>query len=325
VKYERIVQYIASRPWAMHPLAIGVMCDVIAARCADRPAATDFETAHGGAPFFAESIPVAAIPGQTASAIARREGRVAVLPIMGTILHRMSGIDAMSGGTSLESVQKSLAALANDNGVKAIVLNVDSLGGSVEGLAETASLIRSIRDDKPVVAQVNVRAASAAYWLASQASEIVVSPSGDVGSIGVITVHQSLAEALQKAGIDVTVIASTPYKGEGNPYGPLSEEAAAAIKADVDAFDEMFHDAVASGRGRKVADVRENFGKGRMVLAAPAVRLGMADRVGTLEETLNRFGASMMGRPARSAAQAAYEDRRRARRGFLRRAHLGAH
>lgn len=323
MKYDRIVQFIASRPWAMHPDALGVMCDVVASRASGAPAATDYTPNFGGTPYFAESID-AAIPGQTASATARREGRVAVLPIRGTILNRMSGIEAMSGGTSLEQLAKSFSSLVQDNGVKAIVLDVDSLGGSVEGLPEMASMIRDARGAKPITAQVNVRAASAAYWLASQAQDVAVAPSGDVGSIGVITVHQNMAAALEKAGIQTTIIASTPFKGEGNPYGPLSEDALASLQSDIGAFDAMFHDAVAQGRGAKEATVRAEFGQGRMVLAADAVKRGMADRVATLEQTLNRFGASMFGRSGRQAAQDAYQDRRRARRNFLRRESLRA-
>jgi signal peptide peptidase SppA len=324
VKYDRIVQFIASRPWAMHPDALGLMCEVVANRAGggSGPVA-QYVPNFGGTPYLAEELS-AAIPGQSAAAVARREGRVAVLPIRGTILNRMSGMEAMSGGTSIEQLGKAFTGLVNDNGVKAIVLDVDSLGGSVEGLPEMASMIRDARSAKPIVAQVNVRAASAAYWLASAAAEIAVAPSGDVGSIGVITVHQNMSAALEQAGIETTIIASTPYKGEGNPYRPLSEEAHAALQSDVGAFDAMFHDAVAQGRGVKEAAVRSDFGQGRMVLAAEAVKRGMADRSATLEQTLNRFGASMFGRSGRQAAQDAYADRRRARRSFLRREALRA-
>lgn len=227
-------------------------------------------------------------------------------------------MQAMSGGTSMEQLAKSFVALRDDSAVKAIVLDVDSPGGSVDGLPEVAELIRSSRGAKPIVSQVNVRAASAAYWLAVQADEVAVTPSGDVGSIGVLTVHEDISAALEKAGIKETVIASTPFKAEGNPFGPLSDEARMAIESDVHAFDAMFHDAVAEGRGRKVSEVRADFGQGRMVLAKDAVGRGMADRVATMEQTLNRFGATMLGGSARAAAQTARMQARQ----FLRRASL---
>lgn len=319
MKYERILAYIASRPWAMHPAALGALCEVIAARCAGEPVPDrdwKAEGNFGGTAYMAE---IMGISPQSASATARKQGRVAVLPIRGTIMHRMSGMQAMSGGTGLETLAKSFVALRDDNSVKAIVLDVDSPGGSVDGLPEMAALIRESRGAKPVVAQVNVRAASAAYWLASAADEIAVTPSGEVGSIGVVTAHQDLSAALDKAGVKTTIIASTPHKAEGNPFGPLSEEANAAITADVMAFDAMFHDAVAAGRGVKSSTVRADFGQGRMVLAEESVKRGMADRVATFEQTLNRFGATMLGGSARTAAR---EARLAARRSFLRRASL---
>jgi ClpP class serine protease len=87
-------------------------------------------------------------------------------------------------------------------------------------------------------------------------------------------------------------------------------------------FDGMFHDAVAEGRGLKAAKVRSDFGQGRMVLAAEAVRRGMADRIGTMEQTLNRFGASLAGGSPRASAQEARAEKRMAARRFLRRAQL---
>lgn len=315
--YSHVVSYLRTRPWAMHPDAALAMCEIVAARVAGEKFdadKADFVPDHGGTPYYVDIA--AGISPQTASATARKDGRVAVLPIRGTILNRLSGMAAFSGGTGMEQLAKAFIQLRDDNGIKAIVLDIDSLGGSVEGLPETAKLIRDSREAKPIVAQVNVRAASAAYWLATAAQDIAVAPSGDVGSIGVITLHQDFSAALTEAGITTTIIASSPFKGEGNPYEPLSDDAKAAIEADVMAFDEMFHDAVAGARGAKVATVRSEFGQGRMVLAEEAVKRGMADRVATMEQTLNRFGASLYGAaPGRRAeVDEEYASRRRARR-----------
>lgn len=311
-RYDRVLAYLAARPWAMEPSALRAMCEVVCARVSGQatPLPDGCTPVIGGTPEIA-----AAITPQSAAATARRDGRVAILPIRGTILHRMSGMQAASGGTSLETLSKSFVSLRDDKSVKAIVLDVDSPGGSVDGLMEAADLIRGSRGAKPIIAQVNVRAASAAYWLATQADEVVVSPSGEVGSIGVVTVHEDISGFLEKAGVKETVIASTPYKAEGHPYGPLTDEAMAAIKSDVDAFDAMFHDAVAEGRGVKASTVRAEYGQGRMVLATEAVKRGMADRVASMEQTLNRFGATMLG----SSRMAEAPTKRIAARRFLRR------
>lgn len=322
MKYERILGFLAAKPWAMEQSALHAMTEYVCARAAGtelEPTLETFEADRmGGTPWFADIG--AAVGPQTAGAVARRAGRVAVLPVRGTILHRLSGMQAMSGGTGLETLARTFVGLRDDPQVKAIILDIDSPGGSVDGLPEMADLIRGSRGAKPIVSQVNVRAASAAYWLAVQADEVAVTPSGDVGSIGVITVHEDVSAMLEALGVKETVIASTPYKAEGHPYGPLSEEAHAAITTDVMAFDAMFHDAVAAGRGVKEGTVRSEFGQGRMVLAKDAVSRGMADRVATMEQTLNRFGATMLGGSTRAAAHSS----RIAARSFLRRDSLRA-
>jgi len=306
----------------MEPLALAALVDVVAHRSVGdaTPMPEGVEPAIGGTAWYLD-IGAAGIPHQSAGAVARRAGRVGVLPIRGTILNRLSGMEAMSGGTSFETLTKSFVGMRNASDVKAIVLDIDSPGGSVDGLPEMATLIHESRGSKPIVAQVNVCAASSAYWLAAQADEIAVTPSGDVGSIGVVTVHQDMSAALEKMGIKHTVIASTPFKAEGNPFGPLEEEALASIQADVATFDTMFHDAVAQGRGVKASAVRAEYGQGRMVLADAAVKRGMADRVATMEQTLNRFGVSMLGG---SRAAQAPPSTRMAARSFLRRVRLNA-
>ncbi|MCC7371633.1 MAG: S49 family peptidase, partial [Chloroflexi bacterium] len=147
--------------------------------------------------------------------------------------------------------------------------------------------------------------ASAAYWIASSADEIVVTPSGEVGSIGVFTAHEDISAALEAEGVTVTLISAGKYKTEGNPFEPLSEEARGAIQARVDDYYSMFVRAVARGRGVKPADVRGGFGQGRVVGADEAVRLGMADRVGTMAQTVERLAGRRGGAGSRA------EDERR--------------
>jgi ClpP class serine protease len=100
-----------------------------------------------------------------------------------------------------------------------------------------------------------------------------------------------------------TIISAGKFKGEGNEFAPLSDEARAAIQADVDTFYSMFVDAVAKGRGVSTKEVRAGFGEGRMATARAAVSLGMADKIATLDETL----ASMMRVRGRSGSRARAE------------------
>jgi len=179
-----------------------------------------------------------------------------------------------------------------DARVKAIIFDVDSPGGSVEGVTELASEIYNARKKKPSIAVANAQAASAAYWLASAAGELVVTPSGQVGSIGVYVAHQDESKALENEGVRITLISAGKYKTEGNPSEPLADEARAAIQSKVDDYYTMFVKGVAQNRGSTQAAVRDGYGQGRMVLASQAVKLNMADRVATLDDVLARYGAS---------------------------------
>lgn len=240
-------------------------------------------------------------PGQT------QAGAVAVLPLFGTIFPRANLMTETSGATSAERWGAKFRAALADTNVGAIVIDVDSPGGAVQGIDELGAEIYKARGAKPIVAVANHLAASAAYWLATAADELVVAPSGEVGSIGVFAAHEDISRAEDAGGVKTTLISAGKYKVEGNPYEPLSEEARAAIQARVDEFYGMFTRAVARNRGVSADAVRDGFGEGRVVGARDAVRLGMADRVATLDEVI----AGMQRRAARRSPAAELEFRQR--------------
>lgn len=236
------------------------------------------------------------------SAIASRAGSVAIIPLHGVMSQRLDGY----GETSTDEIRSLVQTAAADPDVKAIVLHVDSPGGSVYGVRELGLAIRAARGEKPVVAQIDSVAASAAYWAASQASEVVITPGGDAGSIGVYTMHQDVSKAMEGMGVSTSFISAGDYKTEGNPFAPLSEEARAALQARVDQAYADFVGAVAFGRGVSAAKVKADYGKGRMLAARDALAAGMVDKVGTFDETLARLArpgqASIYSRRARVAA-----------------------
>jgi signal peptide peptidase SppA len=149
-------------------------------------------------------------------------GAVAVLPLYGVVAHRMNAMNDVSapGGTSTEMFGQAFDKAMSDPNVAAIVIDIDSPGGSVEGVPELAAKIAAARGSKPIVAVANAMAASAAYWLAAAADEIVVTPSGLVGSIGVYQMHVDASEAVADEGLKVTYISAGKYKTEGNPHEP---------------------------------------------------------------------------------------------------------
>lgn len=238
------------------------------------------------------------------SPMARAGGAVAVIPIQGVLTSRPSLIARLFGfDNSINGIRAMLRDAVADQQVGAVVLDVDSPGGSVDGIPEFAAEILQARKAKPVVAIANTVAASAAYWLASQASELFVSPSGRVGSIGVFMAHEDWSKFDERMGVATTLIAAGKYKVEGNPFEPLSDEAKEAMQAVVDDYYGMFVDAVAKGRGTTASKVRGGFGEGRMVLASHAKDEGMVDAVGTIEDAVRRAAALASGRGGATSAE----------------------
>jgi capsid assembly protease len=215
-------------------------------------------------------------------------GGMAVIPVYGVIGRRANILSAIFGGTSVDTLTKKFRAAVADRSLRAIVLDVDSPGGTVDGVDELATEIYNSRKKKKTIAVANGMAASAAYWIAAACDELVVTPSGSVGSIGVFAVHEDLSKLYDAMGVKISLVSAGKYKTEGNEYGPLGDGARADLQSKVDAYHGMFIKAVARGRGASQADVRGGFGQGRMVLASDALKQGMADRIETLDDVLMR-------------------------------------
>lgn len=292
---ERILGAVSSGVWAIEPSKAAEIVNFLALR-ASGPTEWSGEVSE---PVYAmDPVP------------ARGGGNVHVLQLHGTIIPRASMMSRMSGGSSMQQFQKAFRAAAMDTSARAIVIDVNSPGGMVDLVPETASIIRAARSpDRPIIAVANTMAASAAYWLASQADEIVVTPSGLVGSIGILTERRNMLKALEAAGIDVTLFSSGSHKAEAHPFGkPLDDKAKAAIQAETDEIYAMFIRDVAKGRGVPTEQVRadpeaaeRHFGGGRAYHAKTALKLGMVDGIATLEDTISRVAGD---RKRRTAAQA---------------------
>jgi signal peptide peptidase SppA len=295
-RYDRICEYVGDTVWAIHPPALMTIIDIVGERSAGYiPSDEEIRERIGPQVRMRDQAP--------------DESSVAVIDISGTIIPKADMIDnASSDGTSIESLKADIRSALGSEDVKAILLNIDSPGGSVDLVPEMASEIRAARGGKPIVALANTFAASAAYWLASAADEIVVTPSGQVGSIGVYNAHQDKSQLQEKLGVKTTLVSAGKYKVEGNPFEPLSEDAQAEMQKRVDAYYDMFVGAVAKGRGTDVATVKSEYGEGRMMMAPDAVEAGMADRIATFDETLARLEREAKKASATTSKAAATAD-----------------
>jgi signal peptide peptidase SppA len=288
MNYSRVILAAYASIWAIQPEKLeGIL------------AFLDLK-ASGGGPTeerLAEIKAAAELQAARAKVDASTPGSVAVLPLYGIISHRASMMSNMSGpgGTSTEQFGAQFRQAVNNPSVKAIVIDVDSPGGTVDGVAELANEIYQARDKKPITAVANCTMASAAYWIACSASEIVASPSAQIGSIGVFCAHKDISKALDMEGVTATLISAGKYKTEGNAYEPLTAESRASLQAMVDEAYGNFTQAVAKGRKSSQAAVQGGYGEGRVVSAQSAVASGLADRVATLDQVLAKYGASRGG------------------------------
>jgi signal peptide peptidase SppA len=240
-------------------------------------------------------------------------GNVAVVPLTGFLSQKPTLFSMLFGGTSVQAFAREVVSALADPSVGAVVMDVDSPGGEVHGLPEAAAQIRAARGSKPLVAVANPIAASAAYWLSSQADEFAVTPSALAGSIGVFAAHVDESKALEAAGLGVTLVSYGRRKTEGASTAPLSEDALAAIQARVDAFGRMFEADVAKGRKVSAAKVHADFGEGGIMTADESVKSGLADRVATLDEVIARLAAGYKTLGGSERAHDAAEVRFRAR------------
>jgi signal peptide peptidase SppA len=209
----------------------------------------------------------------------RGEGKskVAVIPVQGVL----SKDGPAWYGSNYEDIADAAEKAAANPSVSRIVLAVDSPGGEVTGLPETAQVLAQVAKVKPVSAIVEGQAASAAYWLTSQASDITLTPSGEVGSVGVRMMHADTSKMLSDQGIKITELYSGNFKTEWSPFTPVSDEAKADMQERLEAVHGDFVNDVAKGRGvRATTDSRRSrFGEGRMLSATDALKAGMVDRL----------------------------------------------
>ncbi len=303
---EGILQLFA-RPWAIEPSALRLIVESVvnvtkgtepaAAKTASRGTSAGSEAAAGdfggsGRPF-------------------RLEGSTAVIPIEGTISKRLSPIFAFFfGGTSVESVRTALQAAEADDQVERILLDIDSPGGSVNGISDLADEIRAT--SKPVIAYSDGLMASAAYWLGVAADQVFASAASQVGSIGVLAVVDDISVALHNHGIKTTIIKAGEHKAAGHPDQPFTEKDREVIQEEVNDFYELFTGAVGRFRSMSRDDVL-SAADGRVFIGSKALEKGLIDGIrsrGELGVMLadNETGVTTM-KEKQAKAEAAEQER----------------
>jgi len=215
-------------------------------------------------------------------------GGVAIIAARGVLMQRNYWYSSYFGWGSYEGVGLAVDhALAND-AVRAILLDIDSPGGTVAGCFDCADKIRAAAQTKPLWAVANEAAYSGAYALASGAGRLYLPRSAGVGSIGVIKTHIDQSQANQKRGLAVTEIHAGAHKVDGSPNRPLSERARTAAQDEVGRLHELFCATVAAGRGLTPQAVAAT--EAACFMGQAAIDAGLADALGAFETALADLG-----------------------------------
>ena len=234
------------------------------------------------------AVPATAITPRTAPTGATG---IAVLPIYGTLVRRTIGLEAESGMASYQGLATMLDAAVADPNVAAILLDIDSAGGESGGVFDLADRVAAAAKRKPVWALANDMAFSAAYAIGSAASRFIVTRTGGVGSIGVIAMHADQSVKDAKDGVRYTTVFAGARKNDLNPHEPISDEAHAFLKNEVERVYGLFVETVARNRGVSADAVRAT--EASIFYGADAVAAGLADAVGTFDDVLAEFTESL--------------------------------
>ena len=296
----RAFEYAAAVPWLMTEPALQVMLDI-----ADRVAGdtdTRAQAMHG-------PKALAGRDAQTiddARAMTVREG-VALIPINGPIFRYADMFTAISGGATTDSIAKDFTTALSRPDIRAILFVIDSPGGEATGINELADIIFAARGQKPITAYVEGYGASAAYWIASAADEVVVDDAALIGSIGTV---MAVRDPSKQSSRDLEFVSSqSPNKRPD----PTTERGRASLQTIVDSMTDVFVAKVARNRTVSTDTVLSDFGQGGLFVGQQAVTAKLADRLGSEEnliaELAQRTAPSSMFTARRPTAPRSDTDR----------------
>lgn len=280
----RVAQALCCEPWLIRPEMHAVLRDIVADHMAggaqeqarratgERLAATRKASAYNsqmeqGAP----NQPYDVVNG------------VAMIPLMGVIGHRLGSMEKSSGATDVIDFIGACAKAADDSRVRAVVLHIDSPGGSVGGVADAAAAVERLRESKPVIAYADGMMASAAYWIGAAADMVYTGTFSSVGSVGVYIALLDQSAAFANAGIKVEMFKSGDYKGMGTQGTSLTDAQREHLQERVDSLGAAFRGYVTKMR-KGISTEHLN---GRDFLGSDAVKLGFADYEGPIDQAIS--------------------------------------
>lgn len=212
---------------------------------------------------------------------------VEVIAVHGLLVSRGAHMNVCETMTSYEGLRSELRRAVADPKVERIVLDIDSPGGSATGAFELASDLRAMSRQKPITGIVNFQAFSGGYLIGAACSELVVSRTSGVGSIGVIAKHMDRSVMEERAGVKVTTVYAGAHKNDLSPHEPLTEQSLQYLQGLVNEGYAMFVDAIAEYRGLSPDAVRAT--EAGVYRGQAAISLGLADRLEAPTDALDNI------------------------------------
>lgn len=275
------MQPVLAAPFSVNSIAAALTqlarADVAGEQKSALEARTELLAAYGFSQSAPASKPFAFVEG------------IAIIPVHGTLLNRFG--QSWGYVTGYNFIRSQMNAADADPDVKGIIFDINSYGGEAAGCFELAAEIKTL--EKPTLGVVDSNAYSAGYAILSGVDTAVVTPSGGVGSVGVISMHVSLEKMLSDAGVTITLIYSGDHKADGNPFSDLPDEVKVNMQANVDSRRQEFSALVADNRGMDVKVIMDT--EAQTYRANDALALGLIDAVATPAEAVAAFLNELSG------------------------------
>jgi protease-4 len=218
----------------------------------------------------------------------RAQPYIAVIPVRGAIAVDATGL--MQGGATLRRVVGALRAAASDSAARAVVLYVNSPGGSALASELIHREVQRLARKKPLVAYFGDVAASGGYYVATPARRIVAQPVSVTGSIGVISMKVAVTGLLQRVGIKAEAVQTTPHADMFSPVRPMTDDEAQMLQSHAQELYQRFLQVVAEGRGRSLDEI-DTLARGRVWSGRDAQKHGLVDVLGGFDRALDEARA----------------------------------
>lgn len=244
------------------------------------------------APDMQRTVDAFMVNGKRPAKLYRVEQGIAVLPVSGTLVHKLGAMRPFSGMTGYDGITALLKQAVADPEVKGILLDIDSPGGQASGAFDCADMVARLGQEKPIWALCHDMACSAAMLLASACSRRLVTQTAKIGSIGVMMAHANREHQLAQTGVDITLIYSGSHKVDGNAFQALPERVRADFQRQIDEARTLFVQKVAGYLGVPESTIRET--EAATYQGQAGIDVGLADDMVNAADAVDVMASAFM-------------------------------